>query len=73
VKKPTLSYPHVRVDSTGTGVVSHAGAVLLDRDGPGVWAGCGVIGRVGALAQAADGARPGEGRDGSGDRARVGR
>jgi hypothetical protein len=29
VKKPTLSYPFVRVDSAGSGVVSHAGGVLL--------------------------------------------
>ena len=29
MKKPTLSYPWVRVDAAGAGVVSHAGAVLL--------------------------------------------
>jgi hypothetical protein len=29
VKKPTLSYPFVRVDPAGAGVVSHAGGVLL--------------------------------------------
>jgi len=36
VKKPTLSYPYVRVDAAGSGVVSHAGGVLPglrhDRD-----------------------------------------
>jgi len=29
VKKPTLSYPYVRVDAAGSVVVSHAGGVLL--------------------------------------------
>lgn len=31
MSKPTRAYPHTSVDATGTGVVSHAGTVLLLR------------------------------------------
>ena len=31
VSKPTGPYPHISADTTGTGVVSHAGTVLLLR------------------------------------------
>ena len=50
MKKPTLSYPWVRVDAAGAGVVSHAGGVLLVEAVHASGAGPGVIGRAGALA-----------------------
>ena len=53
-------YPAVRVDTAGSGVVSHAGAVTLLETRPRHWPGPGVVRFARPVAQTARAARPGE-------------
>jgi transposase len=61
VRKRSGFYPRLGVDAGGAGMVSHAGGVPLTAARPGR-TGPGAVAGVGALAQAARGARPGQGR-----------
>jgi hypothetical protein len=56
VKKRIGSYPRVRVEGGGRGVVGQAGGVLLVKTVRKAGLGPGDIGGTGAVAQAADGA-----------------
>ena len=70
MKKRTGFYPRVRVDTAGSGVVSQAGGVLLTETVRASGWTTGVVGGAGAVAQAAGGARPGQGAAGPGGRPR---